>query len=359
MQPIKTVSVFSFFSGIGLLDLGFEDEGYEICFVNEFHKPFLDAYHHSRSKLGKSAPKYGTHGGSIEDLLEPSYLEKFKGFVDEEKSNGKKVLFIGGPPCPDFSVGGKNRGSEGENGRLTSTYFELIQKVKPDLFIFENVRGLFRTQKHRSFFDSEINSLSKSGYHIKFDLFNALQFGVGQDRFRLICLGAMEKTVELSKFNSFNLNNQSKYDHNLILKSNKYSKTVDLFESKIPDELTTQYWFDRNDVANHPNSSHYFVPRAALPKFKTVEEGDASKKSFKRLHRSRYSPTAAYGNNEVHIHPTEPRRISAAEALSIQSAPKHFELPANMTLTNMFKSIGNAVPYLMAKAIASETKKLI
>jgi len=70
----------------------------------------------------------------------------------------------------------------------------------------------------------------------------------------------------------------------------------------------------------------------------TVAEGDDSKKSYKRLHRWRYSPTAAYGNNEVHIHPYLPRRISVAEALAIQSLPKEFELPTNMTLSNMFKN---------------------
>ena len=64
------------------------------------------------------------------------------------------------------------------------------------------------------------------------------------------------------------------------------------------------------------------------------------------MHRWRYSPTAAYGNNEVHIHPYKPRRISVAEALAIQSLPAIFELPETMTLSDMFKSIGNGVPFL-------------
>ena len=68
--------------------------------------------------------------------------------------------------------------------------------------------------------------------------------------------------------------------------------------------------------------------------------------------RWRYSPTAAYGNNEVHIHPYKPRRISAAEALAIQSLPAGFVLPPDMSLTNMFKTIGNGVPYLAARGIA-------
>ena len=97
---------------------------------------------------------------------------------------------------------------------------------------------------------------------------------------------------------------------------------------------------------------HVFNAKAGLNKFKTILEGDNKRKSFKRLHRYKFSPTAAYGNNEVHIHPTEPRRISAAEALAIQSLPKNFCLPPNMTLTNMFKTIGNGVPFLAAKGVA-------
>ena len=84
----------------------------------------------------------------------------------------------------------------------------------------------------------------------------------------------------------------------------------------------------------------------------TIAEGDVSRKSFKRLHRWRYSPTAAYGNNEVHLHPYKIRRLSVAEAMAIQSLPDWFSLPPTITLSNKFKVIGNGVPFLMARAIA-------
>lgn len=84
----------------------------------------------------------------------------------------------------------------------------------------------------------------------------------------------------------------------------------------------------------------------------TIYEGDVSKKSYKRLHRWRYSPTVAYGNNEVHLHPYKERRLSAAEAMALQSLPKEFELPTEMTLTDKFKTIGNGVPYVLASGVA-------
>ena len=130
-----------------------------------------------------------------------------------------------------------------------------------------------------------------------------------------------------------------------------------LLPQPLSQELTIQYWFDKNKVESHPNSIHGFTPRAALKRFETILEGDDSKKSFKRLHRSRYSPTAAYGNNEVHIHPVLARRITAAEALSIQSLPKNYQLPPYMTLTNMFKGIGNGVPYVLAKGLAKTLRE--
>ncbi len=83
-----------------------------------------------------------------------------------------------------------------------------------------------------------------------------------------------------------------------------------------------------------------------------IDEGDDSKKSYKRLHRWRYSPTVAYGNNEVHLHPYKTRRLSAAEALSLQTLPKEFELPPEMTLTDKFKTIGNGVPFMLSSGIA-------
>jgi DNA (cytosine-5)-methyltransferase 1 len=117
-------------------------------------------------------------------------------------------------------------------------------------------------------------------------------------------------------------------------------------------ELTVEHWFKRNEVERHPNAIHHFQPRAGLDRFRTIPEGDASRKSFKRLHRWRYSPTAAYGNNEVHLHPYKVRRLSAAEAMAIQSLPKNFVLPEGMSLSDMFKAIGNGVPFLAAQALA-------
>ena len=301
-----TPLIFSFFSGAGFLDLGFEKAGYEIGYVNEVHKPFLDAYKHSRRKMGTPQPLHGYFEGDIECCLSGEEAKRLNSLVNAAKKDKRLVGFIGGPPCPDFSVGGKNRGQHGENGMLSQIYIDLICKQKPDFFVFENVKGLYRTARHRQFFDGLKRQLDEAGYGCTERLINAIEYGAPQDRERIILFGVrqLRDKKNLQKFNwlSHTLHPEGKAlsypwpDAQPIAIRRSQPK-------RIPVELTIQHWFGKNDVENHPNALHQFKPRAGLAKFETVYEGDDSKKSYKRLHHWRYSPTAAYGNNEVHSIP--------------------------------------------------------
>lgn len=361
--------IFSFFAGAGFLDLGFEKAGFTSAFVNEFHKPFMNAYVYAREKIGVPQPLYGYHEGDIRDLLAVKHQSFLQERVANSRKRGRLVGFIGGPPCPDFSVGGKNLGQEGDRGKLSAAYIELICQQEPDFFLFENVKGLLRTKKHRAFYETLKRRLIDSGYILTDKLTNSLSYGVPQDRDRIILLGFKENLIskkrntvnedtlhlragvfpwdsnylfDLPEVLSLQWPAVSPYEEDSVL-----PKPVDL-----PEGLTIEHWFQRNSVESHPNSGHHFQPQSGLKKISTVSEGDVSKKSYKRPHRWRYSPTAAYGNNEVHLHPYKSRRISAAEALAIQSLPRDFEFPDNMTLSNMFKATGNGVPFLMSLGIA-------
>jgi DNA (cytosine-5)-methyltransferase 1 len=279
------------------------------------------------------------------------------------------VGFIAGPPCPDFSIGGKNRGGEGDKGQLSALYIELICQQQPDFFLFENVKGLWRTKKHKAFYDDLKYQLADSGYVFVERLVNAIEYGVPQDRDRIILIGFRKNLVKnlgiyldkksqmlpesLFPWQSQILYSKSEVYSNPWPERNAFAGDGFLpCPDGIPQELTVEFWFQKNHVLNHPNAKHYFKPKAGIKRFASVDEGDDSKKSFKRLHRWRYSPTACYGNNEVHLHPYKVRRLSVAETLAVQSLPKEFALPAKMTLTNMFKTVGNGVPYLAAQGIA-------
>ena len=368
-----TNKIFSFFSGSGFLDLGFEKNEYEVVFVNEYHMPFLNAYKHSRKILKLPEPIYGYSSESIEALeSDKKFMHQLSGQVIKERKSGNISGFIGGPPCPDFSVGGKNRGKEGENGRLSQTYCNVVCATRPDFFVFENVKGLWRTKRHREFYEQLKDQFRGADYLLSDRLTNCLEFGAPQDRDRIILIGLSKSLLkrlsindEETLGNTLTWAQHVSYDTRTVLElpwpdRDEYSENNKRNRLKsLPKTLTVEHWFKKNKVDTHPNSKHHFIPRAALPKFKIIAEGDTSKKSFKRLHRWRFSPTAAYGNNEVHIHPYLPRRISAAEALAIQSLPAEFEFPSSMSLSNMFKSIGNGVPFLMASGIAVVIKDLL
>ncbi|CDG99788.1 DNA cytosine methyltransferase [Xenorhabdus bovienii] len=356
--------IFSFFSGSGFLDLGFELTGFDIRFVNEFHKPFLEAYKYSRQQMRLPLPQYGHHLGSIEDFVSGEKTESLKELVNQARKEAM-TGFIGGPPCPDFSAAGKHKGKEGENGKLTKVYVEAIIACQPDFFLFENVKGLWRTSKHRAFYDEMKELLVKAGYVITDRMTNCIEFGVPQDRDRILMFGIHKSFVgELSSdelTEKFNWEKEVKFNKEIILNKSLWPATEPYSENSrkvLPidledlEELTVEYWFKKNEVDSHPNSSHFFKPKQGLPRFQSILEGDDSKKSFKRLHRFRYSPTAAYGNNEVHLHPYKTRRLSVSEALAIQSLPKEFHFPESMTLSDMFKTIGNGVPYLASEGVA-------
>lgn len=363
---MKSPIIFSFFSGSGFLDLGFEHAGFDIRFVNEFYLPFLKAYKYSRSQMGIESPEYGYSTANIESFLDDPNRAYLQHLVEDAKLTSRFVGFIGGPPCPDFSVGGKNRGREGEHGKLTKTYIDIVIDTKPDFFIFENVKGLWRTKNHREFYEELKHRLYENGYIFTDRLTNCIEFGVPQDRDRIIMFGIQEKII--STFDKSSLDKDFAWEkYKRYNASEVFNKVIwpstELYKEEyyrhMPEhingfhKLTVQYWFEKNNVEQHPNSIHYFKPRAGLKKFQVIAEGDDSKKSYKRLHRWRYSPTAAYGNNEVHLHPYKSRRLSVAEALAIQSLPAEFSLPEDMSLSNMFKTIGNGVPYLAALGIAN------
>ena len=315
------IEVFSFFSGLGFMDLGFEEAGFDIAFVNEYNHSFIQAYQYARRNR-PHRPQYGYYEGSIEEFLDDRVWNQR--FPDYDVRNKDRIIgFIGGPPCPDFSTAGKNAGSTGENGKLTEKYVKLIVKRQPDFFVLEN----------------------------------ALEYGVPQFRDRLILVGFNRR--RFGKNLRYTIGTNKTYEMDRIKMCNW--PTVEPFQigivrnepQDIIPELTVEYWFRQNNVENHANSRDYFNT-VANNKFVSIAEGDTSKKSFKRLHRWRYSPTAAYGNNEVHLHPYQPRRISIAEALSIQSLPVWFEVLPTLSLSAKFKMVGNGVPYLLANGIAME-----
>lgn len=327
----------------------------------------MKAYKYSRKNLGIDKPPYGYLNTDVTEFLD-CRRNKLADYIADARLDGSLIGFIGGPPCPDFSVAGKQRGRNGDNGKLSQSYTDLIIQQHPDFFLFENVKGLWRTEKHRAFYEELKQELSGAGYCLADRLTNALEFGAPQDRDRILLFGVRCDLFADGQTDSLEGLNWTKYarysmdDIHAIpwpARSPFIENSEIPIPKGIPAELTAEHWFRRNTVTEHPNASDYFIPRAGLIKMKQIDEGDDSKKSYKRLHRWRYSPTVAYGNNEVHLHPYKARRLSVAEALSLQTLPKGFSLPPDMSLTDKFKTTGNGVPYLLANGIARTIKEYL
>src|SRR3984957_11293267 len=301
------VKIFSFFSGSGFLDLGFESERFEIAFVNENNPTFLKAYKYSRNKLDAPSPLFGYSSLDIRKFLEdPRQVARLSKHVSDGREDGSLIGFIGGPPCPDFSMGGQHKGFAGENGQLTRVYFDLILAQKPDWFLFENVKGLFYTKKHRAFFDTLMTDLKNAGYGVNYEIINALEFGVPQYRDRVILVGVKKELVrqdfcrqrskttkhysQYTELKSLNLCHHAKYSLAKVLghrwpQTSKFRERNIKKPQNIPLKLTVGYWLKKNKVEKHPNAANYFQPTKGNRKFSQIKEGYESGKSYKRLHR--------------------------------------------------------------------------
>ncbi len=359
---MNDIKILSFFTGAGFMDLGFHLSDFVIVHTNEISSEISKVYNSGMSSfIGKKVEI--SSNKSVEEFTSTD-IEKIK----EEFEIDDLWGIIGGPPCPDFSTGGKNKGHKGDNGKLTETYVNLICDVKPSFFVLENVKGLFKTKKHRVFFDEMITRLENADYAIDYRVLNALELGIPQDRERIFVFGVrlnIYKSIFKIDYNRdrnwFFWPYYEKY--NGAKEKYHWPSTIEFGRtpekpSDIPDELMVGSYIINQEELNHvANSEEYFNPKSN--KFETVEEGNDNGKSFKRLHRWRYSPTVAYGNNEVHLHPSLPRRLSVREAMRLQTVPDSYIISRDITLTIKFKAIGNGVPVKMATLLAGNIKSFL
>lgn len=361
-QTSEEVPILSYFTGAGLLDLGFLRYNFNIVWRNENNDAFARGFAHAMSALTGEEHTINDNR-SIVDLTTRQVVRKAFGATGKPETFG----IVGGPPCPDFSNGGKNHGEYGDNGKLSNNYVTHILGLRPAFFLFENVNGLFKTEKHKAFFDKIVTRL-KTAYIVDHRVLNALDFGVPQNRERVFLLGFRKDW--LRKRMDTNTIDQAGHwfpwpmNEGYEGAKNKYKWPARVpFGSQpekpndIPERLMVGTHICTEDILELANSNDRFNPKSE--KFQLIDEGDDTRKSFKRLHRWRYSPTAAYGNNEVHLHPAEARRLSVREVSRLQTVPDEYELPADLALGHKFKMIGNGVPVDLAEAVAGAIARVL
>jgi DNA (cytosine-5)-methyltransferase 1 len=371
--------ILSLFSGGGFLDIGFLDHGFSINQAVEINPFFIQAYNHGlKSYINKSSKKVFKEDDTSYSLINDP-IDASNPFMHKElkRLNEGVSGIIGGPPCQDYSVGGKNAGLAGIRGKLIFSYFEIVKSVKPEFIFFENVAGLYNTKEHRVGFLEMVEKLEKTGYVIWYDILNSLQYGIPQDRQRLTLVGFKKEIVKTLKKGGYVRHlGKNNTEEDLIFKwpkkefenpksiiwPTKWNFGSDIISKdiiQIPEKFKKLQVIHAFDGLGEdaPNHDEFFDPKSI--RFQTIQEGDTNRKSFKRLHRFRYSPTVAYGNNEVHLHPTEARRLTVREALRLQAVPDNYILPKEISLTQKFKLISNGVPAKKARLIANEIKRTL
>jgi len=137
------IPIISFFTGGGLLDMGFEKAGFKTVFANEANpkigKAFNFAFNFWRGKELNIDEQINITIDEIDNLDSKEILKK--SFDD----NIPKLFgIIGGPPCQDFSVSGKVEGLKGKRGNLSLSFVKKIKELQPSFFVMENVKGLMK-----------------------------------------------------------------------------------------------------------------------------------------------------------------------------------------------------------------------
>lgn len=161
------MKVASFFAGAGGLDRGFESAGFEVVWANEYDKTIWDTYRFN-------FPTTILDTRSIVDVL-PEDVPSCDGM-------------IGGPPCQSWSEAGALRGIEDRRGQLFFEYIRLLRAKRPLFFLAENVSGI-SFSRHSVAFERILTNFADIGYNVSYYLLNANDFGVPQDRERVIIVG--------------------------------------------------------------------------------------------------------------------------------------------------------------------------
>jgi len=347
--------------------MGFEQAGFQIVWTNEFDAAFAKLHAAGITSWRKS------QGNEIEaEIFNAKSITDVssKEILAEAFPDGKPKDFgiIGGPPCQDFSMNGNMKGFNGERGKLTILFFDKILELQPTFFVMENVTGLTKNNVTKEYLKTLLKRVERE-YYIDHKTLNALEYGVPQFRERVFFIGIKKDKIREDKVEV------SLFEHWFPFPSNyKYKDAATKFKwgtpspfglklvkpNNLPLQLCVESCLVPFSIESEtPNGKEYFNLYLTEKQLQGIQEGETNRPSFKRLHRFKYSPTACYGNNEVHLHPYQHRRLSVREALRIQGVPDTYVLPANLPLSKKFKMIGNGVPFPLAEAVATAVKNFI
>ena len=373
--------VLDLFCGAGGMSLGFKNAGCKILGGIEYER--WPAETHEKN-FPECKLKFGPK--DICDV-EPSDLEEW-GIGQHDVD-----ILIGGPPCQGFSIVGQSKirhlGLERERDRknkLYEQYIKFLRYFKPKYFVIENVQGM-KTFKKQNFLQNVLKKLRQEGYYVpEPEVLTASKFGVPQVRHRLFIIGRLEEYPDLA------INYPKPTTQTPITLKEAISDLRILHAKKLTARKKgtlmnggTKHEDKEITYKTPPNSKYQKKMRKGngetvrnhicrghnefdLEIFDELAEGgryidlpekyhryraDIFKDKYRRLVYTQPSWTlTAHMQRDclAYIHPTQKRTLSTREAARIQSFPDKFVFEGPMT--KVFRQIGNAVPPLLAQAVA-------
>ena len=339
--------IIDLFCGCGGLSRGFEMAGFDVKIAIDMWSDAVKTYNHN-------------HKNSVavcEDIH--NWTDEF---LEQMAAEGDVVGVIGGPPCQGYSTVGTRDVNDPRN-HLYLEYCRIVEKVNPDFFVLENVKGL-TTLAGGAFRDDIVKRFGELGYEVHYEIKNAANYGVPQNRLRVFFVGIKGKKFV---FPEENMEILTCLDALSDLPRLSHTDGLDeVHEYSCQPQNAFQELMRKNStqILNHQITEHSDqtvdiiskIPDGGSIKDLPREFWEVRKynKAFERMSSQRPSNTVDTGHRN-YFHFEENRIPTVRENARLQSFPDDFEVLGSKT--SQYKQVGNAVPPLLAYAIAKAIRE--
>ena len=355
------LKVIDLFCGAGGLSLGFKQAGFDVILGIDAWEDAIITYKHN---IGADV--------ICEDITKLTPLDALK----EHNIDPKEIdVIIGGPPCQGFSLSGKRLYDDPRN-KLYKAFVEMVKAVRPAIFLMENVPGLVRL------FDGKVHTevirdFSDLGYTVTDKILAAKNYGVPQDRRRVFFVGINRSKIHNIDQFIFPPETNTERKGNLLTCKDAISDLDFLPVDKVLDDtqpyqlppLNNYQTLMRSDSEacfNHSITLHTEKTRRIISmvpdggNYKCLpEELWSTRKvhiAWTRMNSSKPCFTIDCGHNHQ-FHYKENRVPTVRESARIQSFPDTFIFLGKRT--SQYRQVGNAVPPLLAQALATQIKQIL
>lgn len=328
MRKYKYIDLFS---GAGGMSLGFDKANFENILAVEYDECFASTYKYN-------FPEHNLKVGDIKNISN----EEIKKLVGDNKID----VIIGGPPCQGFSIAGKigRNFIDDERNQLFKEFVRFVDVIKPKMFVMENVAAL-KTHNRGKTIEEIVKEFKKVGYSVKYDVLNAANFGVPQQRRRIFVIGTLKEN------NKFKFPDETKEIVTIKealkglpkLKSGETSSIPNHNAMKHSEQMLQKMSYVK-DGGNRQD-----IPEEIRPK-----SGDIRK--YIRYNSNEPS-ICITGDMRKVFHYEQNRALTGRELARIQTFPDEFIFKGNAGKVQ--QQIGNAVPPKLAFQIANSIREVL